>query len=70
MNFKDNVKETVPCEQSLFFVFLSGEEKRRLFLESCEAFEVVAARNSRLVNLVFSRQTDFWSVSIHSLFIV
>ena len=29
MNFKDNVKETVPWEQSLFFIFLSGEEKRR-----------------------------------------
>ena len=67
MNFKDNVKETVPWEQSLFFIFLSGEEKRRLFLESCRAFEVIAARNSRLLNLVISCQTVFWSVSIHLL---
>ena len=41
--------------------------QKEVLPESLQVFEVAAARSSRLVNLVFSRQTGFSSASIRLL---
>ena len=53
-----------PCEQSLLLSFSLLRREKEALPESRQLFEAAAARTSRLVNLVFSRQTGFSSASI------
>ena len=55
--------DEAPCEQSLLFSFSLLREKEAL-PESRQLFEAATARTCGLVNLVFSLQTGFSSVSI------
>ena len=56
-----------PASRASFCLFLycGGEKSEKEALpELLQPFEAAAARTSGLVNLVFSRQTDFSSASI------